>query len=710
MLRSIGRNFRILVPVAALLSLFVLVQIFSLIHTAREANAIDAERTSLALRAAMRSHVNRIAGIASDNAYWDDAAAAVYRTVPDLSFLRRAWSDSTGDGTNYDGAYVIDPKGHLLIGMRDGKPNMKPLRRGLADAIGVLSKRPRPHGGGVGGILALPGELVLIGVADILPTSKNSAVKPPPSGSCYRLVFIDRLDRALLAETSKSLMINHLRIVPKTETDLSIPIRDVHGLVIANLRWDLQSPGMTALKRALPPIAAAMIVAIMLTMLIARQGARSIDELSRLALIDSLSELPNRRALRAELKRRLTGPQTVALCLLDLDGFKFINDNYGHAIGDRLIVACAEMLVKLVGDRGFVARLGGDEFAFVLSGGSAWRDVKRLADDILDKMTVPFRVGERTVMIGASIGLTRACEDEADAGEMLRRADVAMYAAKRAGKMRVCQFDAMLDHRQARTHIIETEMREALANDQFRLVYQPVFDATDGSVNCVEALLRWSSPTLGEIDPTDFIPVAEESGLIDPLGLYILKKACTDTCGWDGVRVAVNVSAAQLRNPDFPRNVKAILEETGFPPARLELEVTETYLVSDPETAGFVLQGLRELGISIALDDFGTGYASIGFLRQFSFDKLKLDRSLVIDAENSDAARALLQASVAMARALKMQVAAEGVETSGQADLMRVAGCDQLQGWLFDRAMPAERIATLIDMQNRQLRRSVARA
>jgi len=172
----------------------------------------------------------------------------------------------------------------------------------------------------------------------------------------------------------------------------------------------------------------------------------------------------------------------------------------------------------------------------------------------------------------------------------------------------------------------------------------------------------------------------------------------------------VNISAAQLRNPDFACNVKAILEETDFPPARLELEITETYLVSDPETAGFVLQGLHELGISIALDDFGTGYASIGFLRQFSFDKLKLDRSLVTDAENSEAARALLQASVAMARALKMQVAAEGVETNGQADLMRVAGCDQLQGWLFDRAMPAERIATLIDLHNRQQRSSAARA
>ena len=710
MLRSIGRNFRVLVPVAALLSLFVLVQIFSLIHTAREANAIDAERTSLALRAAMRSHVQRIAGVASDNAYWDDAAAAVYRPVPDLNFLRRAWSDSTGDGTNYDGAYVIDPQGHVLIGMRDGRPDTKPLARSLADAIDILSKRPRHPGGGVGGILALPGELALIGVADIVPTSKNSALKPPPSSQRDRLVFIDRLDRALLAETSKSLMISHLRAVPNAEGDISIPVSDVHGRVVAYLRWDLQSPGMTALKRALPPIFVAMIVAIVLTMLITRQGARSIDELSRLALIDSLSELPNRRALRAELKRRRATQQTVALCLLDLDGFKFINDNYGHAIGDRLIVSCAEMLVGLVGDRGFVARLGGDEFAFVLSGATAWRNVKQLADDILDKMSVPFRVGERTVMIGASIGLTQACGEEADAGEMLRRADVAMYAAKRAGKMRVCQFDAMLDHRQARVHIIEREMREALANDQFRLVYQPVFDAADGSVNCVEALLRWSSPTLGEIDPADFIPVAEESGLIDPLGLYILKKACTDTRAWDGVRVAVNISAAQLRNPDFACNVKAILEETDFPPARLELEITETYLVSDPETAGFVLQGLHELGISIALDDFGTGYASIGFLRQFSFDKLKLDRSLVIDAENSEAARALLQASVAMARALKMQVAAEGVETNGQADLMRVAGCDQLQGWLFDRAMPAERIATLIDLHNRSRQSSAARA
>jgi predicted signal transduction protein with EAL and GGDEF domain len=335
----------------------------------------------------------------------------------------------------------------------------------------------------------------------------------------------------------------------------------------------------------------------------------------------------------------------------------------------------------------------------VLSGPNAWQGVKRMADHVLDKMSIPFRVDERTVLIGASIGLTHGVRGEVDADELLRRADVAMYAAKRAGKMRVCQFDARLDQRQARIHQIETELRQSLAKNDFRLVYQPLFDTIDGHVRCVEALLRWTSPTLGEVEPVDFIPVAEESGLIDPMGRFILRKACEDAREWHGVRVAVNVSAAQLRNPDFPVHVKTILDETDFPARRLELEITETYLISDPETAGQVMRGLHDLGVSIALDDFGTGYASIGFLRQFSFDKLKLDRSLVVDAENSDAARALLQASVAMARALDMEVAAEGVETTGQADLMRVAGCDQLQGWLFDKAMTPQDLERVMASQ-----------
>jgi diguanylate cyclase (GGDEF)-like protein len=647
----------------------------------------------------MRSHVDRIAGVASDNAYWDDAAAAVYRPSADLKFIQRTWGDSTGDGTNYDGAYVLDARHHMIIGMRDGTADRTPIENRIGDAINILAKRIGGEAEGAGGIISLDGAPALIGIAQILPTSHGSALTVPIERR-YHLIFVKRIDSALLQATERNLAIKGVRIIPAQEKGAAILIRDVGGRVIGGLGWDPSNPGLVALRRALPPIAFALLSAILLTVLIARQGARSIRELERQALVDSLSDLPNRRALRQELQRRLSGQHEVALCLFDLDGFKFINDNYGHAIGDRLIIACGEMLVEMIGDKGFVARLGGDEFAFTLSGQDAWSDARRLADQILDKMSIPFRVGDRTVMIGASIGLARGIGSEVDSGELLRRADVAMYAAKRGGKMRICQFDALLDQRQARIHVIETEMRTSLANDDFRLVYQPVFDAADGTVNCVEALLRWTSPTLGEVNPSDFIPVAEESGLIDPLGLYILRKACEDTCGWDDMRVAVNISAAQLRNPDFPRQVREILDETAFPVGRLELEITETYLIADPETAGQVLQGLHDIGVSIALDDFGTGYASIGFLRQFSFDKLKLDRSLVVDAENSDAARALLQASVAMARALNMEVAAEGVETAGQADLMRIAGCDQLQGWLFDKAMSPEAIVALMAAQS----------
>ena len=696
-MRRFNQHFRIVAPVAILLSLFVLVQAFGMIHTARETNAIDNERMRLAVTSAIRGHVERIAGVASDNGFWDDAAASVYRKTPDLAFIRRAWGDSTGDGTNYDGAYVLDPNLRTVLGMRDGKDDPRPIDARIGGEIRLLVNRQVEHGGGTGGIVRLQEGPALIGIAEIIPTSVDPDLLAPPTQR-YHLLFVKRIDPALLAETAAGLLIEKLHL-GSGQADAGIVLHDVHGRPIAGLEWQAANPGLLALKRVLPPIAATLVLAILLTALIARQGARSVNDLARQALVDGLSDLPNLRALRQELSRRLDRHEEVALCLIDLDGFKFINDNYGHAIGDRLIIAVAQMLTGMIGQKGFVARLGGDEFAFVISGRGASSSAHRLAERVLDKMSVPFRVDERTVMIGSSIGLAHGTRDAVNAGELLRRADVAMYAAKRTGKMRVRLFDAHLDQRQSRIHLIETELRQSLAKGDFRLVYQPLFDADTGGVRCVEALLRWTSPTLGEVEPTDFIPVAEESGLIDPMGRFILRKACEDARDWVGIKIAVNVSAAQLRNPEFPEQVKEILAETNFPAERLELEITESYLILDPEMAGQVMRGLQHLGVSIALDDFGTGYASIGFLRQFSFDKLKLDRSLVVDAEHSDAARALLQASVAMARALEMEVTAEGVETHGQADLMRVAGCDQLQGWLFDRAMTREEFERLMSGQ-----------
>jgi EAL domain-containing protein (putative c-di-GMP-specific phosphodiesterase class I) len=270
---------------------------------------------------------------------------------------------------------------------------------------------------------------------------------------------------------------------------------------------------------------------------------------------------------------------------------------------------------------------------------------------------------------------------------MLRRADVAMYQAKRQGKMRAEWFDAKLDEEQAFANALAAELRVSLAKGDIDVVYQPIVNAENAEWCSVEALARWTSPTHGPVGPDIFVPVAENSGLIDGIGLFVLRRACEDLRPWPYLDLAVNVSAAQLKNPAFPDKIAAILAETGFSPHRLQLEITETYLIADAEVAQRVIEGITALGVMIALDDFGTGYASVGFLRRFAFGKLKIDRGLVAEAMDDPGARVLLQVSVAAARALDMIVTAEGIENAGQADLMRVIGCDELQGWHFGYPM-----------------------
>jgi EAL domain-containing protein (putative c-di-GMP-specific phosphodiesterase class I) len=276
-----------------------------------------------------------------------------------------------------------------------------------------------------------------------------------------------------------------------------------------------------------------------------------------------------------------------------------------------------------------------------------------------------------------------------------------MHMSKRGGKMRCIWFNESFDRRRERVREIEDEIRTGIAAGEFSLAYQPLVDAENGSIVAVEALLRWDRGNRTPLGPNVFIPVAEDSGLINPLGQWVLRQAVCDALRWDNITLSVNISAAQLRNPEFPIKLGEVLEETGFPPHRLELEVTETCLVLDPVVAERTLDVIRSFGVRIALDDFGTGYASIGFLRRFRFEKLKLDRSLIEIAGADEGSRAMMISSIALARALNMGVAAEGVETEEQAELVRLAGCDQIQGWLYYRALPAIEIERLLDEQNR---------
>lgn len=435
--------------------------------------------------------------------------------------------------------------------------------------------------------------------------------------------------------------------------------------------------------------------------LLVRYGLSGIGKLQDLGLTDSLAAMPNRRALHLDYARVPLG-QERALALLDLDGFKSVNDQYGHFVGDRLIKECGKLLAEICGSEARAYRLGGDEFAILVTGTIAGNILEGVCHTALTRLGQPILIDERKLTIGASIGLSRSNgRDGSSSSELLRRSDMAMYASKEGGKNRCTWFNDDFDRNRDVNQQIEAELRDALRREEFRIAYQPLVDARSGQIVAVEALLRWQRADGSTVNPGQFIPIAEKCGLIGPIGLWVLREACREALAWDGIKLSINVSPAQLRNPEFPIELGHILEETGFPAARLELEVTETYLVTDPVVANRNLDVIRQFGVGIALDDFGTGYASIGFLRNFRFEKLKIDRSMVVDAARDNGSLAMMASSIAVARAMDMAVTAEGVETEAQADLVRSAGCDQIQGWYYYKAITAEEVRVRLD-ENRE--------
>lgn len=410
--------------------------------------------------------------------------------------------------------------------------------------------------------------------------------------------------------------------------------------------------------------------------------------------VDGLTGLPNRTAFHADFRRIAGSWQEAAVALIDLDGFLQVNEQYGHAAGDTLLYRCGEMLNALCGSEARVYRLGGDEFALLKTGSYAPTLLESLCRRLVERLAQPIETGELCLAIGASVGLARRGAQEAvESSEMLRQADIAMHLSKRSGKARCSWFTAELDSEREQTRSLEDELRRALRDNQFHVHYQPLVDCKTRMITSVEALIRWERADGKIVGPDVFIPAAEEAGLIHTIGLFVLRRACLDALAWPGIKLSVNLSPAQLRNPEFPVQLGQILEETGFDPSRLELEITETCLVHDPVVAGRSMAMIRNFGASVVLDDFGTGYASFGFLRQFRFEKLKIDRSLISRAGDDEGSRAMMLSSITVARAMRMGVTAEGVETAEQAALVRAAGCDQIQGWIYFRAMPAHDVA-----------------
>ena len=417
--------------------------------------------------------------------------------------------------------------------------------------------------------------------------------------------------------------------------------------------------------------------------------------IAHLAHHDALTELPNRTFLRESLDQALREGDRASLAVLslDLDGFKAVNDRYGHPVGDALLVTVAERLRGAVAGGDVVARFGGDEFVIIDTAFAAPTDVEELAQRLIDKLGAPISLAGEDLTIGVSIGIAFAPTDGRTTEDLLKNADAALYRAKSAGRGTFRFFEPEMDRRLQERQRLVQDLRTALHRNELRLHYQPFVIAETGETSGCEALLRWHHPERGMISPAEFIPLAEESGLIVPIGAWVIEQACLEAAGWAGThRVSVNISPVQFRNRDLPRVILTALTRSGLAPSRLEVEVTETVLIDDANAALDILRQIRALGVRIALDDFGTGYSSLSYLRRFPFDKIKIDRSFVQELPTRHDSQVIVQAIRDMARGLGMTVTAEGVETIEQADRLRQTGCEELQGFLYSRPKPAEEL------------------
>jgi diguanylate cyclase (GGDEF)-like protein len=438
---------------------------------------------------------------------------------------------------------------------------------------------------------------------------------------------------------------------------------------------------------------------------------RAEAQIRYMARHDAGTDLPNRIMFREGMQdafKHLPQGEKLAVLCLDLDRFKSVNDTLGHPAGDLLLKAVASRLRASLRDLDLVARYGGDEFVVAQIGPDQPRNATMLAQRLIDELSKPFDIDGHQVVVGASVGIAVSPQDGVDSEELLKNADMALYRAKADGRGVYRFFEAGMDARMQARRTMEIDLRRALIQQEFELYYQPIVDLKTDTVSGCEALIRWHHPDRGMIAPSEFIPLAEEVGLIVPLGDWVLHQACRDAMRWpEHIGVAVNLSPAQFKSRKVLESVVSALANSGLAPNRLELEITEGVLLGDHEGTLAALHQLRRLGVKIAMDDFGTGYSSLSYLRSFPFDKIKIDSSFIRSVNDQESSLAIIRAITGLSNSLGIVTTAEGVETEAQLERIRAEGCQQIQGFIFSRPRP---IGETLDMLSRQVTRETAAA
>jgi diguanylate cyclase (GGDEF)-like protein len=710
----------VVVPIGVIVAVAIVCVVVAVLSSAQRADEVALDTERQLFTRALANHGERVLR-EIESVSTSEVANRRIRVEFDHAWVQIYVGLRLQSSFDHDFVFIADAADRFLyasLGLRSVDPNwfnsIQPDLRGVLD---LVRGRASPGGAAPGTEAAkdagLPRAVRLQGflgrpaiVAAVAVTTPND-VSPRTGAEAPIVLSVKFIDDDVLADIASRLLLRNLHKVgrgPVAAGDHVFDLTDQQGRAIAQFAWTPKQPGAEIVHSVTPFIAIALAAFALLVGLVLghmRRTAATIEagetRLRHLALHDPLCGLPNRiffgERLEAIIAKVRQGGPTAAVFYIDLDHFKDVNDTLGHPVGDELIRNVTQRLARTLRGDDLVARLGGDEFAVITSGGFDHATLQAIADRMIATICTPYSIANQTIVIGASIGIAVISEHVAAAADVMRHADLALYRAKNEGRNRACIYDSAMDADLVKRKVLENDLRAAIENNDLRVAYQPIVNNSGENVVGVEALCRWTHPERGEISPSEFIPVAEHSGLIIELGEQVLRRACLDGKAWPGLTISVNVSPLQFRRSEFVDVVERILEETNFDPSRLELEVTESTLLGAVETAELAMFRLKGLGVRLALDDFGTGYSSLLYLRRFPFDKLKIDSSFVRSIERAADAAAIVHAVVSLGRGLGMKVTAEGVETAEQQLFLRAAGVHCMQGYRFGRPCPAADIS-----------------
>ncbi|WP_374619862.1 putative bifunctional diguanylate cyclase/phosphodiesterase [Devosia sp.] len=696
------------VPAAAVFAAVCSLVFLIMYLMSAEMNAIDADRGRKAIVAAIESLVVALGEGTADEATWTEAYVNTYIT-PNPAWFDSVWGATARISESYDTVVLTDTAGQIVFGETSRGPIGGQLADHFSSAATMLAELDQNinslgDDATVAHLVRRDDGAAALAAAVVHGNTGQASV---PRSERRILWFAKQLNDEMLSGVAARFQLPLPRFERAHEPGAeSMVLHDADGAEITSISWQPRRPGDPAFAHAagvaaiLMLIIGVLVTAVLVAFFSSIKSRTESDERDwHNARYDPVTGLPNGFALEESLRNmmpRKRRDMPLAAAQIGIDGFFDVIASYGREAGDRLMDVLADHIEAATNGHVQFARTGAAEFTLARAGDDGADLVRGLAMRILGLASEAIKVDNLTLKVGLSVGFAEGVVTRETIGDLMRRAETALARARETGGHHLVVYDPGIEDERRLRLELQADIRRGLNADEFDLDYQPIIDFATQSIIGVEALMRWNRRPGGPMGPGEFIPVAEKSGLIDDLGMFALRRAIEEIGPFEDIKVSVNVSAAQLRNPNLGTTISAVLEEWGMAADRLQLEVTESFLIAQPERAKRVMEELRARGIVLALDDFGTGYSSIGYLRQFAFDRVKLDRSLVADIDQNAAQSALVEATMIYAFAMGLAVTAEGVERREEAALLARYGCREFQGYLFARPMPVDQLARLL--------------